>query len=84
MTRTRTSLTLALLLLARGAAAQTPPSPAAQRSAAEAPPAVIHVDGVVPRPYYWIQSRSALHYQAPEPRRAFVPTVVRAVRQAPF
>ena len=35
MTRTRTALTLALLLVARGAAAQTPPSPAAVAEARE-------------------------------------------------
>nr|MBK7069638.1 hypothetical protein [Deltaproteobacteria bacterium] len=78
------ALALGLSLAPTLSLAQTPPAPASQRRVAEAPPVVIHVDGVVPRPYYWIQSRSALHYQAPEPRRAFVPTVVRAVRQAPF
>jgi hypothetical protein len=80
------TLALALgLCLAPGLAlAQTPPTPAAQRSNARTAPVVIHVEGVVPRPYYWIQSRSALHYQPVEPRRAFAPTVVRAVRQSPF
>ena len=45
---------------------------------------VAALDGVVARPYFWVQSRAALHYQPAEPRRTFTPTVVRAVRQAPF
>lgn len=78
------ALALGLSLAPTLALAQTPPAPAAQQHNVHAAPEVIPVEGVVPRPYYWIQSRSALHYQPVEPRRAFAPTVVRAVRQAPF
>jgi len=78
------ALALGLCLSPALALAQTPPAPAAQRGNGRAAPEVIRVEGVVPRPYYWVQSRSALHYQPAETRRAFAPTVVRAVRQSPF
>ena len=44
----------------------------------------IPIDGVVPRPYTWVQSRSQLHYAPPETRRSLTPPVVSAVRRAPF
>jgi hypothetical protein len=78
------ALALGLCLAPTLALAQTPPAPAAQRRNVHAAPEVIPVEGVVPRPYYWIQSRTALHYEPVEPRRAFAPTVVSAVRQSPF
>ena len=81
------ALALSLALATAAASAQTPPtSPAPVRVRAARPyrGELIPIDGVVPHPYYWVQTRAALHYQAPEPRRAFAPTVVRAVREAPF
>lgn len=82
------ALALALSLLPGLSIAQTPPAPAPApppaRPSAQRDRPVIQVDGVVARPYFWVQSRAALHYQPAEPRRTFAPTVVRAVRQAPF
>lgn len=77
------ALALALSIVPAVSIAQTPSEPAARRAASQAVP-VIRVEGVVSHPYYWVHTRSALHYQPPEARRAFAPTVVRAVRQAPF
>ncbi|MDB4931814.1 MAG: hypothetical protein JWM10_4298 [Myxococcaceae bacterium] len=79
------ALALALSLVPALAAAQTPPSrtaPPTQRVVRVGE--YVSIVGVVPRPYYWYQSRSALHYQPPVAQRAFAPTVVRAVRTAPF
>jgi hypothetical protein len=79
------ALALCLSLVPALAAAQTaaarpaPPASRVYRSPVETP-----IVGVVPRPYYWYRSRSALNYQPPAPQRAFAPTVVRAVRTAPF
>ena len=77
------ALTLALSLLPALAAAQTPPRAVAPRSTVHRGE-WIPVDGRVARPYFWVQSRSAPHYQPPEARRSFAPTVVRAVRRDPF
>jgi hypothetical protein len=77
------ALTLALSVAPTLAAAQNPPArPAASRVYRS--PTDTSIVGVVARPYYWYQSRSALHYQPPVAQRAFAPTVVRAVRSAPF
>ena len=78
------TLALALALATTVASAQTPPAPSAAPAPAPLRQGTIHIEGVVPRPYYWVQSRSLLHYQPAAPRRAFAPSVVRAVRDAPF
>jgi hypothetical protein len=77
------ALALALSIAPAVSIAQTPSQPAPRRAAAQSAP-VIRVEGVVSHPYYWVHTRSALHYQPAEARRAFAPTVVRAVRQSPF
>lgn len=84
MTMKTLAFALALSLAPTLASAQTPPpasrpAPHVYRATAE-----VHIDGRVPRPWTWVQSRSQLHYSPAETRRSFAPTVVSAVRRSPF
>jgi hypothetical protein len=78
------ALLLALSLVTTVAAAQEPGRAAPAPPAAPAAQPTVVVVGVVPRPLPWIRSRSGIHYRPAERRPALAPSVLRAVRRAPF